>query len=64
MPVISVEVPEFIAKKFVSYKIVSSKNLYEELENSNIFVDFWETWISKKDFDTYNDFKKLKKMFS
>ena len=53
MAVISVEVPDFIAKKFVSYKIVSSETLFEELENNNMFVDFWENGISKKDFDKY-----------
>lgn len=53
MAVISVEVPDFIAKKFVSYKVVSSEVLYEELESNNIFVDFWDKWISKKDFDKY-----------
>ncbi len=40
MAVISVEVPEFIAKRFASYKVVKSEQLYEEMDNNKIFVDF------------------------
>lgn len=56
MVVISVEVPEFIAKKFASYKVINSEVLYKELYNT-IFIDFWKKWIWKKDFEEYLSIK-------
>lgn len=53
MPVINVEVSDTVARKFTSYKVVKSEMLLEELENNNIFVDFWEDWLSQKEFERY-----------
>ncbi len=53
MVVISVDVPEFIAKRFSDYKIVKSEQLYEEIDNNKVFVDFWNNWIWKKEFEEY-----------
>lgn len=53
MTVISVEVPDKIAKKFASEKFISYEILFEEIENNNLFVDFWDDWISKEDFQKY-----------
>ncbi len=52
MAVISVEVPDKIAKKFQPYMVISSFELYEELDN-NILIDFWSKGIGKKEFDEY-----------
>ena len=54
MAVISVEVPEEIAKKFNPYVVVSSTKLYEELSNNyDVVIDFWKNWIWKKEFEEY-----------
>jgi hypothetical protein len=41
MVVINVDVPESVARKFASYKVVSSDILYDELDsNYDTLVDF------------------------
>jgi len=40
MAIISVEVPDNIAIKYSSYKVVPSLELYEELEKNSILIDF------------------------
>ena len=52
MAVISVEVPDTIAKKFKSKRVISSYDLYEEIEN-NLTVDFWKKWVGKDEFLNY-----------
>lgn len=57
MAIISVEVPDNIAIKYSSYKVVPSLELYEELEKNSILIDFWKSWIWKKDFEKYLSIK-------
>ena len=53
MAVISVEVPERIAKK-VNHNIISIETLYsyDDSYHSDI-VDFWEKWVWKEEFMEY-----------
>jgi len=47
MAVISVEVPDKIANKFLANRVVSSEDLYDELDgNWSTLVDFWKEWVS------------------
>ncbi len=52
MVVMSVDVPEKIAKKFDTKITISSYELYEELDNNTI-VDFWKKWVWKDEFKDY-----------
>ena len=55
MAVISVEVPDKIAKKFASYTVVKWKELNMEEQLLNIDGDWWETivdfwqWVDAKE---------------
>jgi len=57
MAVISVEVPDKIARKFKPYMVVSSYELYEELEGNDLLVDFWKKWVWKREFEEYLSIK-------
>jgi len=52
MTVVSVDVPEMIAKKFPSNRVIRSYDLYEKL-SEDYSVDFWREGISKDEFHTY-----------
>ena len=53
MAVISVEVPDTIAKK-VNYKVISIDTLYNyDNQYSDDIVDFWKDWIWKTEFMEY-----------
>ena len=51
MAVISVEVPDRIAKKLASRKHISIDNLYDADEDT--IVDFWKNWVWKEEFEKY-----------
>ena len=53
MVVISVDVPEEIAKKFVSQWVVQSDSLYQELDK-----EIWETVSVQEDANVVLDFLK------
>jgi hypothetical protein len=53
MVVISVDVPEEIAKKFVSQSIVQSDSLYQELDK-----EIWNTVAVQEDAEVVLDFLK------
>ena len=53
MAVISVEVPDRIAKK-VNYNVISIETLYSyDNKYSNDVVDFWKDWVWKEEFMQY-----------
>jgi len=54
MAVVSVEVPDNIAKKFKPYVVISSIDLYDEIDNDlKKVVNFWKKWIWKDKFKKY-----------
>ncbi len=58
MAVISVEVPNKIAKIFSPYMVVSSHELYEKLEENKVdLISFWKEWIWKNEFEKYLSIK-------
>ena len=58
MAIISVEVPNEIAKTFSPYMIVSSYELYEKLEENKVdLISFWKKWIWKNEFEEYLSIK-------
>jgi len=53
MAVISVEVPDRIAKK-VNYNVISIEALYSYDEQyGDDIVDFWKKWVWKEEFKQY-----------
>ena len=53
MAVISVEVPDRIAKK-VNYNVISIETLYNyDNKYSDDVVDFWKSWVWKEEFIQY-----------
>ncbi len=53
MAIISVEVPDRIAKK-IKYNVISMKTLYSyDDEYYSDVVDFWKEWVWKKEFLQY-----------
>ena len=58
MAIISVEVPDFIAKNFSSQRVVNVQKLYEEMDKNKELICFGKKWLDKEDFSEYLAFKK------
>lgn len=57
MAVVSVEIPDEIAKEFPSPWVISFEDFKEKAYDEEYWylslVDFWPEWMSKEDFEAY-----------